>query len=242
METNTVNLNQMHELAKQIKTAFPVEKIELFGDTDFTIYFNQTVTDKPAHVKAVHDLIKPHMENYGDKEEQYSFTFKQDRELIDILHFNDPGSAYHIRMNLFGREEEFRIQDVMGATGDFTIFNSDFQQVGYLSAVGIPVDGPPENSPGEESEGEFYDDVYPDFNRPEIWQVSPETLKPHLNEILEKVLIEINKNYIPNHLDVNDPEDLSFWAEQFEISEDDLRNAALAAGDSIDDITAYLQK
>ncbi|MES2827381.1 MAG: DUF3606 domain-containing protein [Bacteroidota bacterium] len=46
----------------------------------------------------------------------------------------------------------------------------------------------------------------------------------------------------PIEINLNDPVDVAFWAEQFEISEDELRKAVLASGKSIDDITAYLQK
>ena len=59
---------------------------------------------------------------------------------------------------------------------------------------------------------------------------------------MEKISVEIDKNYTPERINVDDPEDLSFWAEQFEISVEDLRKAVLASSDSIDDITAYLQK
>ncbi|MNL75748.1 hypothetical protein D3C87_2016110 [compost metagenome] len=56
------------------------------------------------------------------------------------------------------------------------------------------------------------------------------------------MLEEINRNYQPMEIDLDDAEDVSFWTEQFQISEADLRKAVLAAGKSIDDITTYLQK
>lgn len=43
-------------------------------------------------------------------------------------------------------------------------------------------------------------------------------------------------------VDVDDPVNLAFWAEQFEISPDDLKKAILIAGKSIDAVTHYLQK
>jgi len=43
-------------------------------------------------------------------------------------------------------------------------------------------------------------------------------------------------------IDLNDPEDVSFWATQFEISEADLRAAVRAAGNNVEAVTKYLQQ
>ena len=41
-------------------------------------------------------------------------------------------------------------------------------------------------------------------------------------------------------LNVDDPSELSYWAEQFQISTDDLKSAALLQGNSIREIKKYL--
>ena len=43
-------------------------------------------------------------------------------------------------------------------------------------------------------------------------------------------------------INVEDPEDLAFWAEQFELSEIALKEVVAKVGKSLDTITAYLQK
>lgn len=243
METKIVDLHNMETLGRLIKSSFPVEKVEVILDnTDFAIYFDESVTNKSAQVKAVYEFIKPYVSEHGNPKEEYMFRFYRDRELIDIIHFNDPCAAYEITVDLLGKTQTLRVQDVLGATGDYTIFNEDFEQIGYLSAS----ISPPTNEDGSlinpNDMDEFYDEVYPDFSNPAIWHIHPNELKPYLNDILNKVREDINSKYQPDEVNVDDPEDLAFWAEQFEISETDLRKAVLAAGKSIDDITAYLQK
>ena len=243
METKIVDLHNMETLGRLIKSIFPVEKVEVILDnTDFAIYFDESVTNKSVQVKAVYEFIKPYVSEHGNPKEEYMFRFYRDHELIDILHFNDPYAAHEITIDLFGNTQTLRVQDVMGATGDYTIFNENFEAVGYLSASVSP----PTNEDGslvnpDDMEG-FYDDVYADFTNPAIWNISPDELKPYLNEILNKVREDINNKYEPEEVDLDDPKDVAFWAEQFELSEADLRKAVLAAGKSIDDITAYLQK
>lgn len=240
METNHIQPAQMKDLDKVIVARFPGTKVEIVvDDTYFEIELPASVTDKSGFVKAVHEVIKDYVEKYGDPEEPYQFSFQQGRELVDILHFNDPPAAYYIRMELFGKEQDLRIQDVLGATGDYTIFDSDFKCLGCISAVGVP---PTQEELADDPEAFYSDVVYPDFTNPAIWKASTEKLEPYLGRILEKVREEMERNYTPDRVNVDDPEDLSFWAEQFEISEQDLRKAVLASSDSIDDITAYLQK
>lgn len=243
MDAKIVDLHNMETLGRLIKSSFPVEKIEVILDyTDFAIYFDESVTNKSAQVKAVYEFIKPYVSEHGNPKEQYMFRFYRDRELIDISHFNDPYAAYQITIELFGKTQTLRVQDVLGATGDYTIFNENFEAVGYLSAS----ISPPKNEDGSLANpdymDDFYDEVYPDFSDPDIWQISPDEFKPYLNQILEKLQEDMNSTAEPLVLNVDDPEELAFWAEQFQISERDLRKAIFAAGKSIDDITAYLQK
>jgi hypothetical protein len=243
MEPKIVDLHTMETLGRLIKSGFPVEKLEVsLDDTHFAIYFDESVTNKASQVKAVHNFVKGYIDQHGDPKEEYQFSFYRDRELIDIVHFNYPNGSYQITMELFGKSQNLRVQDVLGATGDYTIFNEDFERVGGIS----PVSRPPTNPDGtlvdpEDMDG-FYGEPYPDFTNESIWEVYPEELKPYLPEILSKVLEQINSNTESLEVNVDDPADVSFWAEQFEISETDLRKAVFAAGKSIDDITAYLQK
>ncbi|MNY36775.1 hypothetical protein D3C86_1712840 [compost metagenome] len=146
-------------------------------------------------------------------------------------------------MELLGQVQRLRIQDVLGATGDYTIFNEEFERLGTLSTVAPQPEQHPDGSlVNPDDMDDFSDEVYPDFSNANIWQIEPAALQPYINQIREKVLEEINRNYQPMEIDLDDAEDVSFWTEQFQISEADLRKAVLAAGKSIDDITTYLQK
>jgi len=243
MEAKIVDLHSMETLGRLIKSGFPVEKVEVsLDDTHFAIYFNESVSDKAAQVKAVHDYVKEYVGEHGDPKEEYQFSFYRERELIDILHFNDPNASYQITMEIFGKTQNLRVQDVLGATGDYTIFSENFEKIGGI----FPFTPPPTNRDGtlvdpEDMDG-YYGEVYPDFNNESIWRVEPQELKPYLPEILNKVREQMNSNAESFEVNLDDPEDVTFWAEQFEISETDLKKAVLAAGKSIDDITAYLQK
>ncbi|MEJ2880966.1 DUF3606 domain-containing protein [Pedobacter sp. GR22-6] len=242
MEDKQTSAQQMEALGGQLKSTFPLEKVVVSSQAShFELYFNESVVDKAAQVKAIHDFIQPYLVEHGDPTAAYQFNFYRDRELIDILHFNDPDAAHHISMELSGKTQNLRIQDVLGATGDYTIFNEDFQQIGWLSAVAEPPVELDITLLDPDSTDFYSDQVYPNFNNPAIWQIEPEALKPYLDEILSKVLEEFNSKAETFEVDVDEPDDVAFWAEQFEISEEELRKAILAAGKSIDDITAYLQ-
>lgn len=243
MEPKIVDLHDMETLGRLIKSGFPVEKVEVsLDDTHFDIYFDESVQDKPAQVKAVHDYVKPYIGQHGQAEQEYMFRFYRGRELLDILHFNDPHSAYHITMELFGKTQNLRVQDVLGATGDYTIFNEDFMQLGWMSPVSLPPANPDGTPVDPDDTDGYYGEPYPDFNNESIWEIAPEELKPYLGEILSKVREQMASHAESLEVNVDDPEDVAFWAEQFEISENDLRKAVFAAGKSIDDITAYLQQ
>lgn len=243
MDAKIVDLHNMETLGRLIKSGFPVEKVEVsLDDTHFDIYFDESVSDKPAQVKAIYNFVKGFVAEHGHPEEEYMFRFYRKGELIDILHFNDPHSAYQITMDIFGKTQTLRVQDVLGATGDYTIFNEDFEQIGWMSPGSLPPTNPDGTLVNPEDTDGYYGDAYPDFSNESIWEAAPVALKPYLPEILRKVLEQINLNIKPDEVDINDPEDVAFWAEQFEISETDLKKAVLAAGKSIDDITAYLQQ
>lgn len=243
MATKNTNPHNMEPLGHHLKAKFP-EISEITAGTDFTWFIINTNADvnSAPFVKALNEDLERYVTEHGNPKEEYDFTVKRANELIDILHFNNPDAAHLITLNLFGRTQNLRVQDVMGATGDYTIFNEDFEKVGYLSA-GV---APPTNADGSlvnpDDLDNFNDEVYVDFSNPNIWQISPEELKPYMNEILEKVQEDIGNNAESLEVNVDDPEDVAFWAEQFELSEADLRKAVLAAGKSVDDITAYLQK
>ncbi|WP_448103481.1 DUF3606 domain-containing protein [Pedobacter panaciterrae] len=243
METKIVKVNNMESLSRLLKAEFPeIKEVRTGPDADwFVINIDAQVKPAPL-VKALHEYLESYIVEYGNPQEHYYFTIESGSEIIDTLRYNDPDAAHLINMDLFGRFQVLRVQDVMGATGDYTIFNEDFERIGYLSA-GV---SPPTNADGSlvnpDDMDNFCDEVYADFSNPDIWQISPNELKPYLNEILGKVLEDINSKAEPLEVNVEDPEDLAFWAEQFELSESDLRKAVLAAGKSIDNITAYLQK
>jgi len=243
METNNIDLHHMETLGHHLRAKFP-EINEITAGTGFSwfiVYINDMVNLAPF-VKALHEYLDSYIAEHGDPKEEYDFSVKRGNELIDILHYNNPDAAHLITMELFGRTQHLRVQDVMGATGDYTIFNEDFEKLGYLSAGVSPAMNPDGSLVNPDDMDNFYDDVYADFSDPAIWQISPEELKPYLNEILEKVQEQINSKSQSLEVNVDDPEDLAFWAKQFELSETDLRKAVLAAGKSIDDITSYLQK
>ncbi|MCD0489676.1 DUF3606 domain-containing protein [Pedobacter sp. MC2016-14] len=241
MENNITSANDMEALGGLLKSTFSIEKVEVSPENiNFNLHFDVSVIDMPPQVKAIHGYVKNYLIERGDPKEEYQFKFYRDRKLIDVLHFNYPDAAHHITIELFGKMQNLRIQD-LGHTGGYIIFNDDFEELGWLYPVPEPPSVPDVSLLDLDGEDFYGDYVYPDFSNEAIWLIKPQEFKPYLTEILGKIVEEIDSKAETFEIDVNDPDDVAFWAEQFEISEEELRKAILAAGKSIDDITAYLQ-
>jgi hypothetical protein len=208
-------------LARIIRAQFP--EIIQMDDTDYNyrVDISEEVENSSHFVKALDDYLKDFLSLHGDPDQEYQFTIQRGRELINILMYNDPDFEIHINLTIDGEDKVLRVVDIMG-DGDWEIFDSDFNNLASLfNEYGVKWFGP---------------DV--------IWEITNDKLKPYLPEILEKIKEQINSRDIEEGVQINvdDPEDLSFWATQFELSEADLKKAILAVGTDVDAVTSYLQK
>jgi len=221
METNIKNPQRMGSLDSLLKSQFKeIKEVNPFLDLQrFEIYIDPACNPESPFVKALDAFLGPFVSEHGEVDLPYYFEIHRERELLDILRYNDPESEYHIRMEINGKLQDLRILDVMGATNDYTIFNADFEKIGHFFTEGVA-----------------------HFVPAEHWQTNDPQLKPYLDEIIRRMGEQIGTESEVMEVDVNDPDDVDFWAEQFEITAPELMRAVRTAGKSIDAITQYLQK
>ena len=221
METQIVQLHNMESLDRLLKAEFPaIGKVKAYHElARFDIYIDKDCDPVAPLVKALDKYLGPFVAEYGEVELPYYFEIHRENELLDILRYNDPESEFYIAIEIDGKVQMLRILDLMGGTRDYTVFNSDFEKLGHFFSEG------PAN-----------------FVEADYWQTNDEQLKPYLEEIISKIGEQLNGNAGQDEVNVDDPLDLAFWAEQFDISITELKKAVLAAGKSVDSVTAYLQK
>lgn len=221
METKIIQLHNMESLDRLVKAEFPaIREVKAYHElARFDIYIDKNCNPEAPLVKALDKYLGPFIAENGEVEQPYYFEIHRENELLDILRYNDPESEFYIAIEIDGKVQMLRILDVMGGTRDYTVFNSDFEKLGHFFSEG------PAN-----------------FVEADYWQTHDEQLKPYLEEIISKIGEQLGGYAGQDEVNVDDPLDLAFWAEQFDISITELKNAVLVAGKSIDSVTAYLQK
>lgn len=211
--------SSMDSLKGMLQEQFPeiVRIVTYEGLEDFDVEIEEN-TVAPPFVKALNEYLGRFILDYGDPEASYNVTIQRGRELIDILRYNDPDTEHYIEIEMDGNPTRLRIVDVLGCTGDYSVFNENFENLGFFFTE---------------------DDVY--FGDASSWQTNQDGLKPYLEEIVRKIENKVHKSGSEN-IDPNDPLNMEFYAEQFEISTEELKKAIESAGTSIFAITKFLQK
>lgn len=220
METKIVQLQNMESLDRLLKAKFSkVKEVVYFPDLQrFEIYLDGSCRAAAPVIKALNKYLGPFVAEHGEVEQAYYFEIHRENELLDVLRYNDPGSEFYINIEMNDNLHTLRILDVLGATNDFTVFDEDFERLGSFYAEGAA-----EFKPGDH------------------WHTDDEQLTPYLDEIVTKIGEQEN-DHIEMEINIDDPAELSFWAEQFAISETELRKAVFAAGKSVLALTSYLQR
>lgn len=218
MERVNINSeNSMKALKGMLKEQFPQIQ-EMDHSDDYDHFDIEIMTNQPrSFLKSLNEYLGRFLLDYGDKETIYSFKIQRGRELLDILRFNDD-NVFYIEMEIDGKLRKVRVLDVMGATGDYSVFNEDFERLGT-----------------------FYTDGAVNFSDISEWETNDELLKPYLDEIIHKIAEQI-KIGEEDSINPDDPLDLEFYSEQFEISPEELKEAIESVGTSIFAIRKYLQK
>lgn len=209
-------------LARIVRAQFPeILEMDDIYDYNYRISIDPTVENTSPFVKSLDDYLRDFLGLHGDPHQDYRFSITRGSELINKLAYNDPDFEIHINLELNGSRQILRIVDLLGE-GDYLIYDREFNLLGALH--------------NERGSRWFAPDV--------PWQLSSEALRPYLQEIVDKIRVQLDSRAddAPLVIDVDDPEDLLYWATQFELSEADLKKAILAAGTDVDAVTSYLQK
>ncbi len=211
----------MQCLKEKLLTRFPfIVAVDANQDLNlFDIHLDPSVQHTAPLVRELYTYFESYLQIYGNTKEGYLFTIYQGGQVIDGLSFNLPDHQYHITIDIDGKIEQLRIVDVMGATGEYSVYNSDFERLGTIST-----------------------DTFPLFTPGDHWTTDNLGLKPHLNTIITRIGEQIQMEEEKFEIDVNDPDDVAFWAEQFQIEIKELQKAIRVVGANVEQITAYLQK
>lgn len=209
--------NSLHALKGMLLEQFPSIKSVKHSDDfeEFDIEIKKDTKPRPF-IKALNEYLGRFLLDYGDQESIYSFKIQCGRELMDILRYNDD-TVFYFEMEIDGKLKKLRVLDVMGATGDYSVFNEDFENLGT-----------------------FYTEGAVNFGNASEWVTNDEQLKPYLTEILIRIAEQI-QNSDADSIDPDNPFDMEFYAEQFEISPEELKKVIGSVGTSIFAITKYLQ-
>jgi len=167
----------MEQLSMYLKTRFgQINAItESTDGTYFMVDFAADTQGLHLLVKEMDAFIKGYIAIHGNPEEAYGFNINCGGKLVNNIWYNDPTYGHRIEMQLKGRHQKLFIADVMGATGDYSVFNQDFEYLGdiYMFA--------------DQAEKDYGVFVRPDWNRVDRWRATTKLLQPHLAKIIAQV-------------------------------------------------------
>ncbi|MFI5452225.1 hypothetical protein ACHMWN_08720 [Pedobacter sp. UC225_61] len=173
------DVSPMDLLAQRLRAKFPeiISGSVVAGNQYFEINIAEG-TETAPFMKDFDGFVKEYLVAYGDKETEYDFKINRGRELINILSYNsDRGYLVEVTMN--GKSQSLFVVDVQGATGDYTVFNDDFETVGYMNM---------RDTSEPRTEPDYGDDrPFPNFNDSSLWEASNIELGYVLKEIVEQI-------------------------------------------------------
>jgi len=173
------DVSPMDLLVQGLKSNFP-EIIGIWvsaGNEFFEISIAEG-TEAAKFMKAFDGFVKEYIQAYGDAETEYDFRINRGRQLINIMSYNsDRGYLVDVRLN--GNMQTLFVVDVQGATGDYTVFNDDFQTVGFMNM---------RDTRDALTEPDYGDDQsQANFGDSSLWEASNTELSSVLKEIVEQI-------------------------------------------------------
>jgi len=167
----------MDQLSNHLKNRFAqISAITESSDgTYFMVDFAPDTAKLNLLIKEMDAFVKGYIAVNGDPDQAYGFNINCGRKLINNIWYNDPEFGHRIEMQLCGRHQKLFVVDVMGATGDYSVFNQDFEYLGELYMFATEE---------EEDYGIFAE---PDWSSPNKWTASTKLLKPYLKRIVELI-------------------------------------------------------
>lgn len=184
------DVSPMDLLGQRLRAKFPeiISGSVCGGNQYFQINIAEG-TEAAPFMKAFDSFVKEYLTPYADRETEYDFNISRGRELINIITYNsdDRGNLVDVKLN--GKLQSLFVVDVLGATGDFTVFNDDFETVGFIHMRDL---NPPR------TELDYGDNrPFPNFGDSSLWEASNTELSLVLKDIVEQIADQIdNGNYI----------------------------------------------
>ncbi len=176
----------MDKLSTYLKNRFAqISAITESSDgTYFMVDFAPGTAKLNLLIKEMDAFVKGYIAIHGNPEVAYGFNINCGRNLINNIWYNDPDYGHRIETQIRGRHQKLFVVDVMGATGDYSIFNQDFE---YLGEIYMPA--------SEEAEGlDFF--AEPDWSSAEKWRASTQLLRPYLKRIVQLVCRSVQRKYL----------------------------------------------
>ena len=177
---------EMGQLSTYLKNRFAeISSITESSDgTYFMVDFAAGTEKLNLVIKEMDALIKKFLAVHGDPETAYGFNINCGRRLVNNIWYNDPDFGHRIELQFKGRKEKLFVADVMGATGEYSIFNEDFE---YLGDMYMPA------SREEEDYGIF---IFPDWSRPEKWKGTTKLIRPYVKKIVEQIAASLHRRSV----------------------------------------------
>ncbi|RZK60227.1 MAG: hypothetical protein EOO91_02275 [Pedobacter sp.] len=179
-----IDVSPMDLLCQRLKGTFPeiIECSVAAGNQYFDVDIAEGTQPAPF-MKTFDGFVKEYLDDYGDNETEYDFKITRGRELINIITYNNPERGYLVDVTLNGKLQTLFVVDVMGATGEFTVFNDDFETVGFMNMRGAT----------SELTDLIYDSdwCFPNFSDSSRWEASNHELDMVLEEIIAQIAEEL---------------------------------------------------
>jgi len=186
MDNKVIGLG-MDQLSSFLKKRFAqINAITESSDGSyFMVDFASATPKLNLLVKEMDAFVKGYIAVHGDPTEAYGLNINCGGRLVNNIWYNDPDYGHRIEMQINGRRQKLFIVDVLGATGDYSVFNQDFEYLGNMYMFATKE---------EEDYGIFPD---ADWSRPEAWRTSTQLLKPYLKRIIKEVRRTLEIRLVP---------------------------------------------
>ena len=183
MSMQQIDVAPMDLLCQRLKANFPeiTACSATTGNEFFWVTIAEETKDAPF-MKAFDQFVKSYIEAYGNRETGYGFRIGRSNQLVNIISYNQE-LGYRVDAKLGGRMQSLFVVDVQGATGNFTVFDDDFNTVGYMWMREDDAQGVEGDMEGEPP--------HPDFTDWSLWAASNDKLRAVLYQIVTQVAEQI---------------------------------------------------
>ena len=236
MNIEQTDISPMDLLGPRLRERFPEITGGKVSGTSYTVCI-EAGTQPAPFMKEFDGFVKAFLAANVDKDTSYQFKIEQDEgsanpHLVNIITYNDPDSGYHVEVVADGEQHRLFVVDVLGATGVYSVYNSDFEAVGFMNMKTVQGSTEPDYGDGR---------PFPNFSDPSLWEAKGELVEKYLNQILGQIALQIDTEYRKGVVDVEDEGDLVYYPSVFGVSVEELKAAAAVVGPSIGALEDYFK-